>query len=155
MDEREEDSIFEALNKSDAKYMKNRYPTSKLLEIFMVRALAPRINSGPHADKPIILNCLTPGLCHSELVRDNKGITRVMFEAVKFILARKTEVGSRALLAATEAGKESHGQYMADCVVTEPSAFVRSGEGEKTQERVYTELMGILEKIQPGISSNI
>ena len=155
LEERNEDSIFDALNKNDPKYLQNRYPTSKLLEVFMVRALATRMSSGPHASEPVILNTVDPGLCHSSLARDVKGFRAYMFMLMKFLLARTTEVGSRTLVAAAEAGRESHGQYMSGCVVTEPSPFVRSPEGGKTQERVYTELMALLEKIQPGISSNI
>lgn len=74
---------------------------------------------------------------------------------MKMILARSTEVGSRTLLASAVAGEESFGQYMSDCVVTEPSAYVRSKEGSEAQARVYGELMHILEKIQPGIGENI
>lgn len=155
MNERHEDSIFEALNKNDPKYIADRYQVSKLLEVFMVRALAERMNSGPHANEPIILNCLNPGLCHSSLSRSVTGIRRLIFEFFKLAMARTTEQGSRTLVAAAEAGAESHGQYMSDCRVVPPSEFVRSDEGKKTQERVYTELMAILEKIQPGISKNI
>jgi hypothetical protein len=36
-----------------------------------------------------------------------------------------------------------------------PSAFVQSEEGSKTQKRVWDELNAKLEKIQPGILSNI
>ncbi|KAG0652271.1 short chain dehydrogenase atnD [Hyphodiscus hymeniophilus] len=155
LDERKEDSIFEALNKNDPKYMKKRYPASKLLEVFMVRALAPRMESGPHANEPVILNMLNPGLCHSGLARDAKGFQGIVIALLKFLLARTTEVGSRTLLAAAEAGKESHGKYMSNCVIDEPGPFVKSEEGKNTQERVYTELMAILERIQPGISNNI
>ena len=44
---------------------------------------------------------------------------------------------------------------MSECVVREPSEFVRSEEGKESQERVYKELMEILENIQPGITKNI
>jgi retinol dehydrogenase-12 len=44
---------------------------------------------------------------------------------------------------------------MSECRVKEPSVFVRSEEGQKTQERTYRELMGIFEGIQPGIGKNI
>lgn len=74
---------------------------------------------------------------------------------MKQLLARTTEVGGRTLVASAVAGEESHGKYMSEAKITEPSAFVRSDEGEKTQERVYTELMDILEKIEPGITQNI
>jgi retinol dehydrogenase-12 len=73
----------------------------------------------------------------------------------KAILARSTEKGSRTLVAAVSAGEESHGCYMADCKVREPSAWVRSEKGAETQRRVYGELMEILEGIQPGITANI
>lgn len=103
----------------------------------------------------VILNTPNPGLCHSELSRDVKGIQRVIVDGFLAILARTTEVGSRNFIAAAAAGDESHGQYISECVVTEPSKFVRSEEGKKIQEKVYKELLGVLETIQPGISANI
>ena len=155
--ERHENSIFEALNNQDKypKYKGDRYNTSKLLEVFTVRALAEKIATGPHAKEPLIVNNVNPGLCHSSLARNMTGPLGLIFSAVKLILARKTEVGGATLVFAASAGEESNGQYMSECVVTPPSDFVRSGEGKKTQERVYTELLGVLEKIQPGISKNI
>lgn len=74
---------------------------------------------------------------------------------MKLFLARTTEAGSRTLVASVIAGEESHGQYMSDCEVAEPSEFVRSAEGEKVQAEVHKELMAILEGIQPGITQNI
>ncbi len=71
------------------------------------------------------------------------------------VLARTTEVGSRTLFAGTVAGEESHGMYMHDCRVKEPSSFVRSEEGLKTQKKVYKQLMAILESTEPGIMKNI
>lgn len=73
----------------------------------------------------------------------------------KLVLARTTEVGSRCLVDSASAGEESHGQYMSECAVEDTSEFVRSDEGKVTQERVFKELMEILEKIQPGITKNI
>lgn len=155
MAERHEDSMFEAFKKNDPTYIADRYNTSKLVEVFVVRSLAKQMKSGPYADEPIILNSVNPGFCHSSLAREASGFQALMFVFMKLFLARSTEVGSRTLVAAAVAGPESTGQYMSDCVVTPPSEFVRSDEGEKTQERAYTELLGILEKIQPGISKNI
>ncbi len=40
-------------------------------------------------------------------------------------------------------------------LISRPSTFVRSEEGAKTQKRVWSELNAKLEKIQPGILSNI
>lgn len=155
MAERHEPSIFEALKKNDKAYIDDRYSTSKLLEVFFVRALAAKMSSGPHANEKVVLNCVNPGLCHSSLSRDITGLQSLFFESLKFAVARTTETGSRTLVAAAVAGEESHGAYMNISKVDEPSEFVRSDEGAKTQERVYTELMAILEGIQPGIGKNI
>jgi hypothetical protein len=72
---------------------------------------------------------------------------------MRFLLARKTEVGSRTLVHAGSQGVESHGKYLSDCETAEPSAFVRSEEGKQTQDRVWDELTRKLEGIQSGITS--
>lgn len=153
--ERKESSIFEALKKDNKEYIADRYSTSKLLEVFTVRALAAQMTSGPHASEKVILNAVNPGLCHSSLSRNITGIQSGVFYVMKQVLARTTEVGGRTLVASAVAGEESHGKYMSEAKITEPSVFVRSDEGKETQQRVYKELMGILEKIQPGVTGNI
>lgn len=70
-------------------------------------------------------------------------------------MARTTEVGGRTLVYSAAGGEETHGQYMSECKIKEPSHFVRSKEGETVQNRVHTEVMDILETIQPGVTSNI
>ncbi|TDZ33567.1 Short chain dehydrogenase atnD [Colletotrichum spinosum] len=121
------------------------YPISKLLEVFSVRAIAERYP----ADKfPVTINCVNPGLCHSELGRDSDSWT---FWLMKKALARTTEYGSRNLVAAASLGAESHGTYVSDCAVDEPSPFVRSEEGKRTQDKVWKEVVGKLEAIHPGI----
>ena len=94
---------------------------------------------------------LTPGLCHSELSRESGWFLEVM----KFFLARSTEQGSRTLCNAVEQGEETHGQYLADCKIGKLAPFVKSEEGQKTQKRVWEELNGILEAIEPGVTSNM
>lgn len=71
---------------------------------------------------------------------------------MRTLLARTTEVGSRTLVHAGAQGAETHGQYLSDCKVTLPSAYVRSDEGKKDQERVYKELVAKLEKVKEGIT---
>ncbi len=63
----------------------------------------------------VIINCLNPGWCYSEVMREATGANLMMFKGVRAMLARKTEVGSRTLVAAAEGGPETHGQYMDDC----------------------------------------
>lgn len=88
---------------------------SKLLEVLALRELADLISA---SSKPrVILNCLTPGFCHSDIIRETTAVQAVGRWILKFLLARSTELGSRTLVASAEAGDESHGQYMADCEV--------------------------------------
>jgi retinol dehydrogenase-12 len=95
---------------------------------------------------------MNPGFCYSELSREMNGIA---FQLMFYLLARTTEVGSRTLVAAALASHDTHGQYMSNCLVEEPSKFVRSEEGRKTQEKVWAELTAKLEQIEPGILKNI
>ncbi|KAM0438125.1 hypothetical protein ACHAQK_006856 [Fusarium lateritium] len=83
------------------------------------------------------------------------GLPRYLLKLAKSLVARKTEVGARTLVHSAAAGEQSHGQYMSECRVREPSSFVKSKEGAETQARVHKELMLILENIQPGITQNI
>jgi retinol dehydrogenase-12 len=86
-------------------------------------------------------------------MRETTALSKVMYFAMN---ARTTEQGSRTLVhAATAAGPDSHGQYMSDCKIMEPSAFVRSAEGKKASERVWEELSEKLEKIEPGLLKNL
>lgn len=70
----------------------------------------------------------------------------------RLLIARTTEVGSRTLVHAGMSGAESHGKYLSDSEITEPSAYVRSEEGRRDGERVWRELLGRLEGIQGGVT---
>lgn len=144
-EEGKSENIFDALDKSAEKNLAERYPTSKLLVVLSLRAIAPGLQG-----TNIILNNLNPGLCHSELGRDAGWGLWLM----KQVMARSTEVGSRTLVAGAAAGEESHGTYMTDSHVAEDalSPFVRSEEGAETQKRVWAELKAILEDIEPGVT---
>lgn len=139
------DNVFEALDDENSSTKEERYPASKLLEVLVIRQIAPKI-----ADSNVILNMLNPGLCHSELARDGGWV----LWAMKQVLARSTEVGSRTLLAAASADEESHGKYMNDGVVEDDhvSPFVQSADGDVAAKKVWGELRGILESVQKGVT---
>jgi hypothetical protein len=130
--------------------MGERYPTSKLVTILAVRELIARMTGD---DGSVVVNMVNPGFCHSQLGRNATGIGQLRMRVLKAVLARTTEVGSRTLVAAASAGKESHGQYMTDGVVDNDalSPFVRSSDGLTAQKRVWDELVDILEEIRPGV----
>ena len=146
--EGKEANTFTALDTEKGARMGERYPTSKLLEVLVVREIAPKLEGSD-----VILSMTNPGLCHSELSRDGSWV----LEVIKFFIARKTEVGSRTLVWPAMATSESHGKYFHDAKVDEGalSPFVRSEDGKKAQEKVWKELSDILEGIQTGVTSNL
>ncbi|KAH8589381.1 putative short-chain dehydrogenase [Bisporella sp. PMI_857] len=124
------------------------YPISKLLEVFAVRTIGEQ---HPASSYSVTVNCVNPGLCHSELSRDGNTWG---FWLIKLILARSTEVGSRTLVHAASQGSESHGKYVSDCEITEPASVVTGKGGKEAQDRVWAELVKKLEAIKPGVTSN-
>lgn len=63
--ERNATNTFKELSNQSTANMSERYPTSKLLEVLVVREIAPKLNGSG-----VILNMLNPGLCHSSLSRN-------------------------------------------------------------------------------------
>ena len=92
------------------------YPISKLLEILSVRELA---GIAPVAKTGVVLNALSPGLCTTRLDRSAGFFLKVQIAIMRALLARSAEEGSRTLLHAATAGKESHGCYLASCEIRE------------------------------------
>ncbi|KAM0273207.1 hypothetical protein ACHAQH_008398 [Verticillium albo-atrum] len=145
--------FYNTLNKNakEANRTDDYYPISKLLEVFGVRSIAEQ---SPAATFPVTVNCVNPGLCHSELSRNVSSWEALRFAVLKWLIARTTEAGSRTIVHAASQGADTHGQYMSDAHIEQPSSFVRSEEGKKTQDRVWAELMAKLEIIQPGVTKS-
>lgn len=75
---------------------------------------------------------------------------------MKLFLARTAEQGSRNLLHAALGGADTHGQYISDCGIAQPSRpNVTSEHGHRLQERVWKELTEKIEGIKPGIMKNL
>ncbi len=145
------EGIFNRMN-DEAKSKKKqseRYPTTKLMQVFIVREMAARL---PKESTPIIINCTNPGLCHSELSRELDGM---QVRVAKFLLARTSEEGSRNLIAGAVGGLDTHGQYLDMGKVKTPATVVVGPGGAEAQMRLYTELMEKLDKIVPGVSKNL
>lgn len=142
------EGIFNRLNDQSKSKMDTRYPTSKLMEVFVVREMAAR---RPRESYPVTINLVNPGLCESELNRDGNMGVRIM----KALLARTTETGSRTLVAGAAGGPETHGEYMDMSKVAPTASLCRSPAGEKAQKRLWDELVLKLEKIAPGVTGNL
>lgn len=134
----------------------DRYQTSKLVQIFVVRELARHLPDPSSAKgAAVVLNTLTPGFCRTALFRDNTFPASAFIGFNSWVLGRSAEAGARTLVHAAAAGPETHGQWLDTCDVRAPSAYVRSEEGGEAQRRVYGELMALLEGIEPGVTRNI
>ncbi|SPQ24272.1 97338198-5913-4742-84f5-70c47488663f [Thermothielavioides terrestris] len=132
--------------------MAGRYPLSKLLVLYAVRELAERCKDKDKG-RLIIINTPNPSYCVSNLARETSGLGA---RAAEKLLARTTEEGSRTLYhALCDAGEESNGQYLTNCHVQTPSRHAFRQCAQPLQGRFFDELLATLEKIQPGISSNI
>ncbi|ROW10270.1 hypothetical protein VMCG_01925 [Cytospora schulzeri] len=152
--ERKAPNIFDAFKSPTV--APDRYQTSKLLQIFIVRQLARRMSQPDSNTKgSIVLNSLNPGFCRTSLFRHNKPPASVVLAVMGRVIGRSAEMGSRVTVYAAAAGPDTHGMWLDSCESREPSVFVRSEEGQETERRVYRELMGILEEIEPGVTQNI
>ncbi|KAF3768664.1 NAD(P)-binding protein [Cryphonectria parasitica EP155] len=147
-------NIFDAFKST--KVPPDRYQTSKLLQQFIVQELAEDMSSPISNTKgSVILNTVNPGFCRTLLFRHNTFPASVALTAISYLIGRSAEAGSRVLVDAAAARPETNGKWLDTCELREPSAYVRSEEGEEMQIRVYEELMRILEEIEPGITRNI
>ncbi|PQE15855.1 short-chain dehydrogenase protein [Rutstroemia sp. NJR-2017a BBW] len=139
--------LFATLADKDKSVMSDRYNVSKLLAIFVVKQLA---SLSPVSSSGVIINCVAPGFCQSELGRDYDNFA---VRALTKIFARPTEVGARTLVYGASAGLESHGQYLPDCKMKETVGLTKGKAGAELQGRVWLELRLKLEAIQEGITT--
>ncbi|KAK4935483.1 hypothetical protein LTR10_023470 [Elasticomyces elasticus] len=136
-------TIFQSLNNQATADMNDRYLLSKLLLLLCVRGLARRVDR-----TNLIVNYVNPGWCKTELFRTHDGGFggRVGLR----LIGRTAEEGSRTLVHGITAGAVSHGKYLSECRIKPESNFVRSESSAGVQERVWSELVTILETIRPG-----
>ncbi|KAI9725817.1 MAG: hypothetical protein M1828_002446 [Chrysothrix sp. TS-e1954] len=150
--------MIKALDDRSSANMTDRYMTTKLLLVYLVKALA---DASPLNDRtnPVV-NVATPGFARSNIIRKEFGmIGRVVKETVTLCLARSTEVGSRVLVDATKCRKsvlETHGRVLKDCkVVEDPGLQVTSESGKATAGRFLTSLWKVLEQVEPAMTKEV
>ena len=107
-----------------------------MLNVFFARGLSERLR-----DKPLIVNAVDPGLCHSDLSRNLTGMRAWSLWLWKTLLARTTEQGSRQLVWACIGGKDNieqlRGAVISSMQVQESSDFVVSEEGKRAQTKLW------------------
>ncbi|KAL4779550.1 hypothetical protein BJX76DRAFT_340375 [Aspergillus varians] len=122
--ERDSENILSALNDYDAWKRSQgiggpveRYSVSKLLDIFITIELARLVPRDGRGDPRVVVNCLTPGFCKSDLLTREKAPW--MLKVVQSLIARTVEEGSKTLLHAATQGGESHGVWFENQAVAE------------------------------------
>lgn len=100
---------------------------------------------------------VAPGLCSTGLGRDARTFTKIMHSAIKAMMARSAEVGSRTILHGLVAGEESHGKLLSGCKIKEywVPEWVSDEEGQRLQKKIWKELVDRLEGVQPGCISQL
>lgn len=144
--------IFTSLNDKSTADMADRYQLSKLLVLLGVRQLAGQLSlTSEKKDGTVIINCVNPGWCKTELFRTNDGGPggRIGLR----LIGRTAEEGARTLVDAVVADQKSHGKYLSECRVKPESTWVRSDEGGLVEKRVWKELVALLEGICPGVTN--
>lgn len=165
-EQRNEPSIFEAFRGKGDMHM--RYANTKLVSLMIMRELVKRMdnsscssNSSNSNNKttavtpPVIINMPEPGFTKTELMRESTWpwYVKATLAVSNLVLARSAEMASRNYVwaASAAAGPGSHGLYVEDCKPSTPAPLADTEEGGRLQVRVFDELAGILEGIQPGI----
>jgi hypothetical protein len=104
-----------------------------VLNVLFTRALASLISNS----SPVIVNCLGPGYCESDLLR------HVPAEALKGLdlpVPHTSEEGARQLIWAAVGGQgredELKGAYISESNIVEPSDYVLGEEGKVIQDRI-------------------
>lgn len=143
--------IIKSLDDESTADMNDRYHLSKLMVLLGARQLSKHLRrSLDKANGSIIINCVNPGWCKTELFRTHDGglSGRIGLR----LIGRTAEEGSRTLVYAATTDEASHGKYVSECRVKSESCWVRSDEGTRVEERLWTELVMILESISHGVT---
>jgi len=123
------------------------------MQVIAAKQLAADVDASGRGH--VLINSLNPNLCDTTLFRHAPLIVRAILAFFVFILGRTAEQGARCHMAAAFAGEESQGRYMLDCEVAEFPKSMRGPEGEKRSEKVWGQLLALLDGIEPGISKSI
>ncbi|KAE8381500.1 hypothetical protein BDV26DRAFT_278711 [Aspergillus bertholletiae] len=129
------ESVLEHMDSKEFFFPSERYNDSKLLCAMFMYCLAPRLDTNK-----VTLNMVCPGLINTNMTDVLPLHMRLVMGVVKAILARPVEVGGRLFVNATVvAGPESHGGFLGDKDIIEPSPYLLSPAGQAVQKKLWEE----------------
>jgi retinol dehydrogenase 12 len=137
----------------------DRYPLSKLLLLYVIIKLAsivdPTTNDKSRDSNPIVINSLDPCFCKTALAGELSGGIKAVYKIFEFLFGRSAEEGSRLVVIAASAGRQTHGEYMRAGALQKYEPFVTSEDGVEKGNYVWEQLGRKLEQLQPGILANV
>ncbi|PMD31033.1 NAD(P)-binding protein [Hyaloscypha variabilis F] len=149
-----QDDVFGGMDDEKGSDMTQRYPLSKLVQIYAGLYFSTLI---PTSRTGVVFNLLTPGLFKSQLSRNARFAMRAQVTVANMLFGRTIEMSSRSVLHAVTAGKESHGGYLSNCEVRndEVPTWVTDENGKQLQKRIWDDLARILNSVEPGCVDRI
>ncbi|GFF31207.1 retinol dehydrogenase 14 [Aspergillus udagawae] len=146
------ESVLEHMDSKEFFLANQRYNNSKLLCAMFMYSLAPRLDKSR-----INLNMVCPGLVNTSMTDVLPLHMRMVMGVVKTLFARPVEVGGRLFIhAAVVAGPESHGRFLGDKDIIEPSPYLLSPAGQAVQKSLWAETiaeMGRLTDLPPEFTT--
>lgn len=87
-----------------------------MIKLLCTRELATEITASSKPGR-LVVHLVSPGSVRTDLNRDAEYRRKLGGNALKAVLSRSAEEGSRTLVAAAEGGDWTHGAYLDDCRV--------------------------------------
>jgi NAD(P)-dependent dehydrogenase (short-subunit alcohol dehydrogenase family) len=134
-----------------------QYALSKLLLEYAMRqvAMLPSVMS-TSGEAKVIVNSTCPGLCKTDLARQytQKSLFyRIVVWFVFLLIGRSAEAGSRQYVSAITRSQESQGKLWKNDRYFDGGKMVESAEGKKFGEKMWKELVEVMETIEPKVRS--
>ncbi|KAJ7604065.1 hypothetical protein FB45DRAFT_958049 [Roridomyces roridus] len=135
--------ILQAMNIEAEFDSMDRYPTSKLFDLFLARKIAklPQANG-------VVVNVVDPGFCYSELGRD-LGLSSFVHSLIRFI-AWSSSKGALNLLYSVLSNTAA-GAFISSCKEYKPPAWTLTEAGFRTEEQVWKEMVQVWGKVFPEV----
>lgn len=123
----------------------DRYFLSKGILQMMVQRMTTDMATGNKAGKDVIVNCVAPGYCRTELFRTS---ATAMSKLALTLIGRDSDVGARCSVVGAvgkTGGVESHGMYMSEGVVKgSGSEWFKTEQGREIGKRIWDEVCEII-----------
>jgi len=140
-------NILQTLNDASKSAVGDRYPVSKLFNLYAVREIA-RLRQA----QGVVVNLVEPGFCVSELMREHNYNAFVTF--VHSRIGWSSAKGALNLLYAA-LKPTPPGAYISACKIRQPASWTCDKEGLEVQKRVWHEMVEIWRRVTPEIAATV